>query len=117
MRRLTEVECSGSGTISVPALTSDQFTVTVSGSGVVAAAGHVERLTANLSSSGEIRLGDLQAASVEAEVSGSGTLTVWPSQALHASVSGSGSLQYYGAPPDLTQEIDGSGKVTKLGEK
>jgi hypothetical protein len=117
MRTLGQIEISGSGSVTAPAIAAERLTVTNSGSGTLTAAGQVEQLTANVSGSGKVRLGDLRATRAEATVSGSGTLTVWPSQALRAHLSGSGTLEYYGSPAEFTQEIDGAGRVTKLGDK
>ena len=46
-------------------------------------------------------------------ISGSGNATVTVSDRLDAQLSGSGQLTYYGNPPQVTQDVSGSGRVTK----
>jgi putative autotransporter adhesin-like protein len=111
MPSLATLRLSGSGVVSADGIRSSSLTVTLAGSGVIHASGRATRLDANLSGSGDARLGQLVADDVRATVSGSGRILVTATQRLNASVPGSGVIVYAGNP-QLETSITGSGAVT-----
>lgn len=126
---LNALSISGSGTINSDSLTTDQFSVTVSGSGKAKMKMHVQELEVDISGSGEFDLSgtavsqlvdingsgkydakNLLSKSAEFSVSGSGQGIVNVSDELQISISGSGKVEYIGSPK-ISQEISGSGKI------
>ncbi|CAN5845832.1 head GIN domain-containing protein [soil metagenome] len=136
VKKLTDLDLSGSGSIQAATLTTDQLAVTVSGSGdlefaQLAAtnltctisgsgkaqfAGAVTGQTVVISGNGDYQAGNLKSQTGQITVSGSGQVTVWVQTALDVEISGSGMVNYYGAPK-LSTEISGSGQIKDLGDK
>ena len=110
---LTALNLSGDGQISVAGINAAQLTVTVSGSGLLSAAGTVTRLDVTLSGDGQAQLSQLTASEVHAVVSGSGLIQVTATTSLDAAVPGSGAIIYSGNPPQVTTSITGTGTVTR----
>ncbi len=109
---LTALALTGSGNITVTGITASQLTVTLPGSGNIAASGSVTRLNVSIDGSGTAQFSGLVARNVDAVVSGSGTIFVTATQSLDAKVPGSGAVLYSGNPPHVTTSITGSGAVT-----
>jgi hypothetical protein len=136
VRNISELELSGSGTITASPLRSPDLRVGLPGSGEI----HLEQLDAErlhseISGSGEIELrgtvttqevdisgsgdyeaGDLQSDSTRVRISGSGGARVWARESLSANISGSGDVRYYGSPR-VTKSVSGSGDVDGLGPR
>jgi Putative auto-transporter adhesin, head GIN domain len=110
---LTALNLSGDGQISVTGINAAQLTVTVSGSGLLSAAGTVTRLDVTLSGDGQAQLSQLTASDVHAVVSGSGLIQVTATTGLDAAVPGSGAIIYSGNPPQVTTSITGTGTITR----
>ncbi len=108
---LRDLTLSGSGNVLVSGVDGRQFTVTISGSGVVTASGATEQLDVTVSGSGQAELGGVEARAVQAVVSGSGNIVVTATASLDASVPGSGSIMYGGNPSDVTKSVTGSGEI------
>jgi Putative auto-transporter adhesin, head GIN domain len=109
---LAALDLTGSGTITVTGVRASRLTVTLSGSGDVAASGSVTGLTVSIDGSGDAQLSGLIARNVDAVVKGSGAIFVTATQSLNAKVPGSGAVLYSGNPPQVTTSITGSGAVT-----
>ncbi len=110
---LTALNLSGGGQISVTGINTSQLTVTVSGSGLLSAAGTVTRLDVTLSGDGQAQLSQLTASDVHAVVSGSGLIQVTATTSQGAAVPGTGALIYGGNPPQVTTSITGTGTVIR----
>jgi hypothetical protein len=110
---LESVTLSGNGTIRVDGVNAEHLFVQLPGSGVLEANGSTERLDVSLTGSGVVRLGDLVAQDVTARVAGTGELDVHATHSLHASLSGAGAIFYRGDPATLTQEVTGTGTISK----
>lgn len=109
---IENVVLSGSGSVEVHGVHAQQLTIRVPGAGSVSVSGTVDRLDANLSGTGDVRLGDLVARDVRATVSGTGHLEVHPTQSLDASVTGVGAIVYHGHPHNLVQQVTGTGSIS-----
>lgn len=109
--RLSGATLSGSGPMDVTGARAKRFTARLSGSGVLHVAGSVATLDASLSGSGSMQLGDLAALAVRATVSGSGRLLVDAASSLIATIPGSGAVVYTGHPSDVRLDVRGSGAV------
>jgi len=110
---LAAVKLSGSGAISVTRIEARQLTVTLSGSGVLAASGTATRLDVTVGGSGLAQLSDLIARDVHAVVTGSGLIRVTATASLNAAVPGTGAIIYSGNPPQVTSSVTGTGAVTR----
>jgi hypothetical protein len=105
MKDVSGLMISGSGTVTAATITAPSLAVDLSGSGKITVGGAVDQQDLAISGSGEYQAKDLQTKIASAEISGS--------DKLDAQLSGSGQLTYYGNPPEVTQEVSGSGRVTK----
>ncbi len=103
---------SGSGDITSAGAAGPALSVAISGSGTITAAGTTDRLSVDITGSGDFAGGSLTARDVDVTVSGSGTALVHASATLHASISGSGDVRYLGEPA-VTKDVSGSGEVVK----
>ncbi len=110
---LTALNLTGDGQISVTGINAPQLTVTVSGSGLLSAAGTVTRLDVTLSGHGQAQLSQLTASDVHAVVTGSGLIQVTATTSLDAAVPGTGAIIYSGNPPQVTTSITGTGTITR----
>jgi len=110
---LTALNLSGDGQISVTGFNAPQLTVTVSGSGLLYAAGTASRLDVTLSGDGQAQLDQLVAQDVHAVVSGSGLIQVTATTSLDASVPGTGAIVYSGNPAQVTANVTGTGAITR----
>ena len=113
MKDVSGLMISGSGTVTAATITAPSLAVDLSGSGKITVGGTVDQQDLAISGSGEYQAQDLQTKIASAEISGSGNATVTVNDKLDAQISGSGQLTYYGNPPQVTQEVSGSGRVTK----
>jgi Putative auto-transporter adhesin, head GIN domain len=109
---LTALNLSGSGRLSVTGINANRLTVTVSGSGLLNAAGTATRLDVTLSGDGMAQLNQLTASEVHAVVTGSGLIQVTATKSLDAAVPGTGAIVYTGNPPQVTSSVTGTGAVT-----
>ena len=110
---LTALSISGDGQISATGINTPQLAVTVSGSGLLSAAGTATRLDVTISGDGHAQLGQLTARDVQAVVSGSGLIQVTATASLDAAVPGSGSIVYGGDPAQVNTSVTGSGTITR----
>jgi hypothetical protein len=113
MKDVSGLMISGSGTVTAASITAPSLAVDLSGSGKITVGGTVDQQDLTISGSGEYQAKDLQTKIAAADISGSGNAMVTVSDRLDAQLSGSGQLTYYGNPPQVTQEVSGSGRVTK----
>ena len=109
---LEALRLSGSGNVAAEDIHATRFTVSLSGSGNVHAAGSAAHLEAMLDGSGQARLLGLVARDVRAVIGGSGELLVTATDRLDASVPGSGEIIYAGNPAHVTKSVTGSGEIT-----
>jgi hypothetical protein len=113
MKDVSGLIISGSGTVTAATITAPSLAVDLTGSGKITVGGTVDQQDLAISGSGEYQAKDLQTKIASVEISGSGNATVTVNDKLDAQISGSGQLTYYGNPPQVTQEVSGSGRVTK----
>ncbi len=111
-----ELTINGAGNIEIDNLVADELSVTISGTGSIQIAGQVETQTINIEGAGNYQSEDLQSQNASIEVNGLGNSTLWVMQSFDVTINGSGSVDYYG-DPDVSQDINGLGDVSNLGEK
>lgn len=110
---LAALNLSGDGQISVTGISAPSLTVTVSGSGLLAASGEATRLDVTLSGDGQAQLSQLVTRDARAVVTGSGLIQVNATASLDAAVPGDGAIIYSGNPPQVTTSVTGTGAVTR----
>ena len=113
VKEIAGLSISGSGTVTATKITTPHLSVDISGSGTVTLGGSVEAQELAISGSGDYQAKDLPSKTTTAEISGSGDAAVAVSDRLDVEISGSGRLTYYGNPPQVTQQVSGSGRVMK----
>jgi hypothetical protein len=110
----SSLNISGSGSISMPYISTSSLSANISGSGsitVTSGTAVTEQLT--ISGSGNINVQGVVADNVTANISGSGGITLFAALTLDATISGSGNIKYLGNPV-ITTHISGSGNVIPL---
>jgi len=131
---LTDIQSSGAGDIISQSLLSDstkmsfevrgsanikvevnapEIQAEISGSGDMELKGQTRKFSAEVNGSGNIKALDLKAEDTEIEIKGSGDADVFASSSLNVNVRGSGDVRYKGNAPKVTNDIKGSGSVTK----
>lgn len=111
-----DLSVSGSGAIQIADLIANEVKADISGSGEIGLVGEADAQDVNVSGSGIYQAGEVCSAEVNVSVSGSGNATVCATESLDASVSGSGTIDYYGNPLSTNTSESGSGSVNNLGE-
>ena len=109
---LTGVVVDGSGDVEASGIDGGELDVVSDGSGEVMLEGTVERLALDVDGSGDADLAGLDAREAHVFVSGSGEADVSAVERLAVEVDGSGDVRYHG-DPDVTQQIDGSGELSR----
>jgi putative autotransporter adhesin-like protein len=111
---LSAVKLDGSGVIVANGVRAESLTAILSGSGILRASGRATQLDVRLPGSGEAQLGSLAARDALAVLGGSGRIDLSASHRLDAEVSGSGTITYHGHPLVLTTSITGSGSIVPV---
>jgi len=107
---------SGSGRMDLASLDAGTLTSSISGSGSTQVAGQVKQQKIHVTGSGSHGAKDLKCAEAEADISGSGHVSLWVVDSLTADISGSGRVEYRGNPR-VTSHVSGSGRVRRLDGK
>lgn len=107
-----EIWCDGAGKISLDAV-CDYADCKVSGAGYVALTGSADYLLAYISGSGTINGSTFIAQNSEMKVSGAGNIMATIEDSIDATVSGSGSIKYRGNPR-VKKQVNGTGVVTRM---
>lgn len=106
------VTINGSGDMFLDAETAS-LTTEVNGSGDMVYAGVAEVHTCRIRGAGTMQAYDLQTATTEVTVSGSGDTEIMATERLKVDISGSGDVFYQG-DPQLEVRVNGSGRVVKV---
>ncbi len=110
------LKVGGAGGIKIGQLTTGQLTTTMSGAGNVDLAGKVTSQSVTLSGLGNYDAADLDSQQATISLSGAGGGTVWARNTLDVKISGAGSISYYGSPT-ITKSITGIGVLNSKGSK
>jgi len=105
-----DVALDGSGAIELK-LRANRVNIDHDGSGRIVLAGNANELEVNHDSSGESELSSMQAEEAEVNLDGSGTVSVFATNAMNLSLDGSGTIIYKGNPKELKTNKDGSGEI------
>ena len=109
---LDAVRLQGAGNIAVTGIHSRALTVTLPGEGNIDATGTATKLHVTISGAGTAMLRGLIARDAKAVLAGDGTIVLTATHSLTAKLSGRGTVTYAGNPPDVTQEVTGSGTIS-----
>ncbi len=108
---LAAARVSGAGDLNVDGLVGQQLELAISGAGDLRASGQVNQVTATISGAGSADLQQLYAENADVRISGAGDIDVFATQSVKAHVSGAGSVNCYGNPADVQQEVRGAGSI------
>lgn len=105
-----DIALDGSGAIELK-LRANRVNVDHDGSGRIVLAGNTNELNVSHDSSGESELSSMQSESAKVNLDGSGTVSVFATNAMNLSLDGSGTIIYKGNPKELKTNKDGSGEI------
>lgn len=103
---------SGSGSIKATA-DVDNYHAFISGSGFLNISGSADHSSIKISSSGSFEGKNMAVNTLNATISGSGTINIKAEESIKAFISGSGSVNYSGNPT-VDKTVLGSGRVRKI---
>jgi hypothetical protein len=98
-------------TIHLGRLDQDRLNLALAGTGEIDASGRVDRLSASIAGSGNIRMDDAKVERASINIAGSGDVAVSPREEASVHVAGSGRVRMTAMPAQLSQSITGSGGV------
>lgn len=105
---------SGSGSITINQLATNNIDASVSGSGeLLVLNGTAKHADADISGSGRIDLLGVVASTARTHISGSGSIKLHVNDELNSKISGSGTV-YYKGNPVVNTTVSGSGKVIRF---
>jgi hypothetical protein len=102
---------SGSGTVSVTGIESDEVISITEGSGDIVLSGTTRDSRIRSEGSGDIWSRNLLTETAKATTNGSGELEVFASESVVARTNGSGDITIYGAPTSIDVDSNGSGDI------
>lgn len=111
-RGLVSADLSGSGDLSVSAISSDEFTLNLKGSGDVSLEGTVDKLEIALKGSGDVEAGKLVSRDLTVDLAGSGDVRAHATEKVSVNLRGSGDVVVTGSPRDMRSSVRGSGDLT-----
>lgn len=111
VKNLDTITVGGLGEANVTSLNASKLTATVD-VGKMTLVGKVSEFIATVNGGGDINAKDLESQTATVTINGGGSTTLRVVQTLKAIVNGGGSITYLGNP-QVTQQINGMGKVTQ----
>jgi hypothetical protein len=111
--KVASIGITGSADVHAEGLDEAALDIRVTGAGDITARGRAERLTLDVSGSGDADLAGLAARDVRVDLSAAGDADVRAQERLDADVSGAGDLAYRGDPA-VSRHVTGSGDVEHL---
>ena len=112
VKDLSAIGLSGDGRIEAKNIAANRLKVSISGDGVIRAAGSAESQDISISGDGTYEGAELSSKSAEVHISGDARSTVAVSEQLDVNISGDGTVEYVGDPA-VTKNIAGDGSVRK----
>lgn len=104
---------TGSGKVKMD-LTASALNTTLSGSGETSLAGKVDSQVVNISGSGEHQAFDLMSKAAEVDISGSGQADLYLTDSIDLNITGSGDVNVKGDPASVNEKIVGSGDLNLI---
>jgi hypothetical protein len=112
LHSLRSITAGGAGNITVSGLSGDTLSVSVTGANAVAVAGTVRDQTVSLSGAGAYDGGSLDSQRATVTIDGFADALVRVSEQLRTSISGPGTVEYYGEPRLIDDNV-GLGQVMR----
>jgi hypothetical protein len=111
--KLSEFSVQGFVQGEINSIDSTSFFVDIKGSSKLRLSGKTTELKINISGSSNIDASSLPSEKTKVRIYGSGDIHVYTTNMLDAQINGSGTVKYRGTPQNVTQGINGSGKIEK----
>ncbi len=113
MPQLDAVSTSGASDIVVSNVKSENFNISTSGAGSLTISGAAKTLAVEMSGAGEVDAKDLRSEKVSVNSSGAADATVYASEDLTVSASGAGTVNYYGDPKNVSENVSGGASISR----
>lgn len=110
------LEQSGAGEVQIHGLETGQLTALLSGVGNTQVSGRATQQDVTISGVGSYQADRLQSDTAQVVLSGVGSASIWVTGTLDARLSGTGSIHYYGSP-QVRQSRSGVGNIQALGTR
>jgi len=110
---LREIESSGISNVYADGIDERVFTLDLSGAGYIELYGKVEQFNVELSGAGRLEAKELYARFISIDASGASNAEVYASERLLVDLSGTGTIEYYGDPEDVREDVSGLGNLVK----
>ncbi len=111
--QLDAVSTSGASDIVVSNVKSDDFNLSTSGASNLKVSGEARTFALEMSGAGEVDAKDLRSEKVSVNSSGAAEATVYATEDLYVSASGAGTVNYYGDPKNVSQNVSGGASISK----
>ena len=108
---LKAVEVDGAADFNLKEMDGESFALEVRGAVNFTANGKLKKLDIDCKGASEMDLRDLECESVKIDVSGASSGSVFASKSIDAVVSGAGTLTVYGNPEDVNRSVNGVGEI------
>ncbi len=111
--KINKLSLSGAGSIQASGIEEEgELEISVSGAGKLTADGIVKNLKVTAAGVAKIELEKLLAESVELDMSGAGSATLYAADSINTKISGVGNVTVHGNPKERNDSSKGLGKVT-----
>jgi hypothetical protein len=110
VKDLRSISVAGSADVVAEDFDSEDFSVSIAGSGDVKLSGKAKELAISIAGSGDCDLKDFAVETADIAISGSGSAVVSVEKELEVNIAGSGDVIYHGEPK-VEQSIMGSGSI------
>ncbi|MGZ5921724.1 MAG: GIN domain-containing protein [Rhizomicrobium sp.] len=101
----------GTGDVQLSGLSQPEVKLSIAGAGDIRADGKTDNLKVDVRGSGNLKLGDLAAKTVDVDIKGSGKAEVAPEDSLNVDLAGSGTIYLRREPKKIETSIHGSGHI------
>jgi hypothetical protein len=116
MPRLDQVNLEASGDARIGGLNGGRLTLVGQGSGSFDADGAVDQVEVRINGSGNADLEGLRAREARILINGSGDARAHVVDTIYAKLNGTGEIAYRGSPRNVTEEVNGTGAIRRLGD-
>jgi hypothetical protein len=112
-----ELKLSGATRLDMANLQVDVLELNLNGAGRADLTGSVRQATYTISGAGAVKAADVQAEEANVAINGAGKARVFASASADITINGAGNVQLGGNPDDISQEVNGSGKIKRISVK
>lgn len=113
--RLERVDLEASGDARISGLAGGSLALAGHGSGSFVAEGSVDSLDIRIQGSGDADLENLRAREARILINGSGDASAHVTDTIIATVNGTGEIVYRGEPRNVTEDVNGTGRISRAG--